>query len=188
MNKRRPSLDVDMGPRHIPIATRSYIGTSSTHTAGGGPEAQPDGLPGLPVRISTAKFDGLVLILRAFTHSWNYRSAVLFGHAAIVADEAEKLWALKLITNKLIPGQWDQVRSPPTTAELVQTQILRVRVKSGSVKVRAGPPADDRADLENAHVQAKCWAGYVPVVEHMLQPIQSAYINIREVPEHVKSL
>jgi nitroimidazol reductase NimA-like FMN-containing flavoprotein (pyridoxamine 5'-phosphate oxidase superfamily) len=150
--------------------------------------AMANGLPGLPVCISTAKVDGLILTLSAFTHSCNYRSAVLFGHASLVTDEAEKLWALELITNKLIPGRWDQVRSPPNTAELMQTQILRVRVKSGSAKVRAGPPADDKADVENAEVQAKAWAGYIPLVEHMLQPIPSAYTRLKEVPEHVRSL
>ncbi len=85
-----------------------------------------NGLPGLPVCISTAKVDGLILTLSAFTHSCNYRSAVLFGHASLVTDETEKLWALYLITNKLIPGRWDQVCSPPNPDELVQTQILRV--------------------------------------------------------------
>jgi nitroimidazol reductase NimA-like FMN-containing flavoprotein (pyridoxamine 5'-phosphate oxidase superfamily) len=52
--------------------------------------AMANGLPGLPVCISTAKVDGLILTLSAFTHSCNYRSAVLFGHASLVTDEAEK--------------------------------------------------------------------------------------------------
>ncbi|RDW76516.1 pyridoxamine 5'-phosphate oxidase family protein [Aspergillus mulundensis] len=150
--------------------------------------AMSTGLPGLPVCISAAKVDGLILTLSAFTHSCNYRSAVLFGHASLVTDEAEKMWALRLITNKLIPGRWDQVRSPPNTAELVQTQILRVRVTSASAKIRAGPPADDRVDVEDPDVQEKAWAGYVPLVERMLDPIPSAYTQRKEVPEHVRGL
>lgn len=150
--------------------------------------AMENGLPGLPVCISAAKIDGLILALSAFTHSCNYRSAVLFGHASLVTDEAEKLWALELITNKLIPGRWDQVRNPPNAVELMQTQILRVRVKSGSAKVRAGPPADDKADVGNTGVTAKVWSGYIPLVEHMLQPVASAYNRLEEVPDHVREL
>ncbi|KAL6406734.1 hypothetical protein AUP68_09537 [Ilyonectria robusta] len=162
-----------------------YISARMTNLAR---KAMDDGLPGLPVCVSVAKVDGLVLALSAFTHSCNYRSAVLFGHASLVTDDAEKLWALELLTNKIIPGRWDQVRQPPNKVELVQTQILRVRVTSGSAKVRAGPPADDKEDVEDAEVMANVWSGYIPMVEHMLEPIPSAYNRLEEVPEHVKSL
>ncbi|KAH7240404.1 hypothetical protein MRS44_013006 [Fusarium solani] len=151
-------------------------------------KAMDDGLPGLPVCLSVAKVDGLILSLCAFTHSCNYRSAVLFGHASLVIDESEKMWALELLTNKIIPGRWGQVRQPPNKFELVQTQILRVRVTSGSAKVRAGPPADDKEDVQNAEVMAKVWSGYIPLVESMGEPIPSAYNKLEEVPEHIRDL
>ncbi|KAH7194937.1 hypothetical protein DER44DRAFT_849622 [Fusarium oxysporum] len=151
-------------------------------------KAMDDGLPGLPVCVSVAKVDGLVLALSAFTHSCNYRSAVLFGHAALVTDESEKLWALELLTNKIIPGRWDQVRQPPNKFELMQTQILRVRVTSGSAKIRAGPPADDKEDVQDSGVMKNVWSGYVPLVERMGQPIPSAYNQLQDVPEHVRDL
>ncbi|RKK06944.1 hypothetical protein BFJ65_g18112 [Fusarium oxysporum f. sp. cepae] len=151
-------------------------------------KAIDDGLPGLPVCVSVAKVDGLVLALSAFTHSCNYRSAVLFGHAALVTDESEKLWALELLTNKIIPGRWDQVRQPPNKFELMQTQILRVRVTSGSAKVRAGPPADDKEDVQDPGVMKNVWSGYVPLVERMGQPIPSAYNQLQDVPGHVRDL
>ncbi|KAK2669689.1 FMN-binding split barrel [Fusarium oxysporum f. sp. vasinfectum] len=151
-------------------------------------KAMDDGLPGLPVCVSVAKVDGLILALSAFTHSCNYRSAVLFGHAALVTDESEKLWALELLTNKIIPGRWDQVRQPPNKFELMQTQILRVRVTSGSAKVRAGPPADDKEDVQDPGVMKNVWSGYVPLVERMGQPIPSAYNQLQDVPEHVRDL
>ncbi|RKL11854.1 hypothetical protein BFJ71_g333 [Fusarium oxysporum] len=151
-------------------------------------KSMDDGLPGLPVCVSVAKVDGLVLALSAFTHSCNYRSAVLFGHAALVTDESEKLWALELLTNKIIPGRWDQVRQPPNKFELMQTQILRVRVTSGSAKVRAGPPADDKEDVQDPGVMKNVWSGYVPLVERMGQPIPSAYNQLQDVPDHVRDL
>lgn len=54
---------------------------------------------GLPICIAATKCDGLVLSLTPFSHSYNYRSAVLFGYATPVEDAEEKLWALELITN-----------------------------------------------------------------------------------------
>ena len=49
----------------------------------------------------------LVLSLTPFSHSYNYRSVVLFGHATLVTDAEEKLWAMQLITNSVVPDRWD---------------------------------------------------------------------------------
>ncbi|KAM0193556.1 hypothetical protein ACHAPI_007625 [Fusarium lateritium] len=162
-----------------------YVSARMTNLAR---KAMDEGLPGLPMCLSVAKVDGLILSLSAFTHSCNYRSSTLFGHASLVTDESEKLWALELLTNKIVPGRWDEVRQPPHKFELVQTQVLRVRVTSGSAKVRAGPPADDKEDVQNADVMAKVWSGYIPIVERMGEPISSAYNKLEEIPEHVKEL
>lgn len=48
---------------------------------------------GLPLTVAATHVDGLVLSLTPYSHSYNYRSAVLFGHAEVVTDAAEKLWA-----------------------------------------------------------------------------------------------
>ncbi|KAK1975952.1 hypothetical protein LZ30DRAFT_785900 [Colletotrichum cereale] len=42
---------------------------------------------GLPVCIAACHLDGLVLALTPNSHGYNYRSAVLFGHASVVEDE-----------------------------------------------------------------------------------------------------
>lgn len=175
-----PSADLD---EPMDLYIHGYISARMTNLAR---TATDQGYPGLPVCISAAKVDGLILALSAFTHSCNYRSASLFGHANHVTDEAEKMWALRLITNTLIPGRWQQTRQPPNAAELVQTQILRVRVQSGSAKIRAGPPADDQVDLEDDDVRARVWSGYIPLVEQLHEPVPSAYNRVKEVPQHVK--
>jgi nitroimidazol reductase NimA-like FMN-containing flavoprotein (pyridoxamine 5'-phosphate oxidase superfamily) len=179
-NFEYPSADLD---EPLDCYIHGYVSARMTNLARKAQEEQ--GRPGLPVCISAAKVDGLILALSAFTHSCNYRSATLFGHASLVTDEEEKLWALKLITNTLIPDRWDHTRLPPNANELVQTQILRVRVQSGSAKIRAGPPADDEADLASEDVRGRVWAGYIPVLEQLQQPVPSTYNKLEEVPQHI---
>ena len=44
---------------------------------------------GLPLCITATKVDGLILALTPFSHSYNYRSAVLHGYGTLVTDEEE---------------------------------------------------------------------------------------------------
>jgi nitroimidazol reductase NimA-like FMN-containing flavoprotein (pyridoxamine 5'-phosphate oxidase superfamily) len=87
---------------------------------------------GLPITVAATFLDGLVLSLTPFHNSCNYRSAVVYGYATLVEDKDEALYAMKLITDNLLPGRWDGSRVPPTQAELNSTSILRVRVSSGT--------------------------------------------------------
>ena len=79
-----------------------------------------------------------MLSLTPNSHSYNYRSAVLHGVATLVTDTAEKLWAMELITNSVCPGRYQNSRVPPDAAEMSSTQIMRMKVDSGSAKVREG--------------------------------------------------
>jgi uncharacterized protein len=145
-----------------------------------------DGKPGLPICIAASKVDGLVLALTPNSHSYNYRSAVLFGYATPVTDIDEKLWAMEQITNKVVPARWENSRVPPNGAEMSSTQILKVTVENGSAKVRDGPPGDEAIDLQDDAVTGRVWTGYVPLVEQMLDPVASTYNRVNEVPDHVK--
>jgi uncharacterized protein len=140
---------------------------------------------GVPVCIAASKVDGLVLAATPNAHSYNYRSAILFGYADLVTDVEEKLWAMELITNKVVAGRWENSRLPPNAGEMSSTQILRVKIDSGSSKIRAGPPADAKFDLEDDQVMDKVWTGVVPIVEQLLEPVPSAYNRVKEVPEHI---
>lgn len=71
------------------------------------------GPKGLPVCICASKVDGLVLSLTPYSHNYNYRSAILFGHATLVEDADEKMWAMELITNSVVPDRWRHTRVPP---------------------------------------------------------------------------
>lgn len=113
---------------------------------------------GREVCVTVTHLDGLVCARAAFTHSVNYRSAVIFGAARIVRDDSERLAGLRAVTEQLIPGRWDRVRAP-SRKELAATSVLAVSLTEASVKVRTGPPKDDPADL----AAAGTWAGVVPM-------------------------
>jgi uncharacterized protein len=111
---------------------------------------------GAPVCVTSTLVDGLVLARSAFHHSVNYRSVVVFGQARLV-PEAERVHALELFTEKLVPGRWSEVR-PPTRQELKGTKVLELPLDEASAKVRSGPPIDDDEDYE-----LPVWAGVLPM-------------------------
>ncbi|TVY13992.1 hypothetical protein LARI1_G008815 [Lachnellula arida] len=45
---------------------------------------------GLPVCICASKVDGLVLSLTPYSHNYNHRPAILFGHASLVEEADER--------------------------------------------------------------------------------------------------
>ncbi|KAJ0371107.1 hypothetical protein COL26b_009719 [Colletotrichum chrysophilum] len=124
----------------------------------------------MPVCVAASHLDGLVMALTPNSHSYNYRSSVLFGHAKVVEDPAERLYAMELITNGVIPGSWSNTRVPPNKAELSSTSVLKVTIEAGSAKVRFGPPGDEKHDRDDAEAVNKVWTGVVPVYRTMDPP------------------
>ncbi len=112
---------------------------------------------GVEVCLTVTLVDGLVLARSAFHHSMNYRSVVVFGRASVVEETAEKLKALRLFSEHIIPGRWGEVRQP-NEAELKKTLVLRLPLVEASAKIRTGPPLDDEADYE-----LPVWAGELPL-------------------------
>jgi hypothetical protein len=135
---------------------------------------------------SNTKVDGLVLSLTPNSHSYNYRSAVLHGYASLVTSDEEKLWAMEVITNSVIPNRWSNSRIPPDKVELDSTRILRVKIESGSGKVREGMPSDDKKDLDRVDVLDRVWTGVVPMWDQLGEPIPGPYNRVPEVPEYIK--
>jgi uncharacterized protein len=115
------------------------------------------GLSGdLPVCITVTLSDGLVLARSVFNHSMNYRSVVALGKAQLMNDPVEKLSALHALTDKLIPGRWNDARQP-NEQELKATSILKLPLLEVSAKVRTGPVEDDAPDYA-----LPVWAGVIP--------------------------
>jgi uncharacterized protein len=111
---------------------------------------------GHEVCVTVTHFDGLVLARSVFSHSVNYRSAIVIGTATVVRDADERMHALQAIVEHLVPGQWDAARSP-TAKEMAATSVLALPLSEASVKVRTGGPADEPADLD-----LNVWAGVLP--------------------------
>ncbi|HKO98984.1 MAG TPA: pyridoxamine 5'-phosphate oxidase family protein [Pyrinomonadaceae bacterium] len=112
---------------------------------------------GVDACITVTLLDGLVLARSAFHHSMNYRSAVIFGRAFLVEDQAEKVAALHAFSDHVIPGRWTEVREP-TEQELKATSVLSLELTEASAKVRTGPPLDDDEDYA-----LPVWAGVIPL-------------------------
>jgi len=112
---------------------------------------------GVPVCVTVTLLEGLVLARSLFNHSMNYRSVVILGKAMLVDDPAEKLEALRTLSEHILPGRWDDSRQP-NERELKATSVLRVPIEEFSAKVRLGPPIDDAEDLA-----FPTWAGVIPL-------------------------
>lgn len=112
---------------------------------------------GLNVCVTVTLVDGYVLARSAFHHSMNYRSVTALGRARLVSEESEKMEALRLLTNHIVPQRWDEVRGP-SELEMRQTVVLALPLEEVSAKVRVGPPVDDEDDYTRP-----VWAGVVPV-------------------------
>lgn len=113
--------------------------------------------PGAQVCATFTIVDGAVLARSTFGHSMNYRSAVVFGAARRVDDEAERDRALHLIVDHVIPGRSATLRAA-TRKELAATAVIAVPLAEASVKSRSGGPQDDQQDLDTG-----TWAGVVPL-------------------------
>ena len=112
---------------------------------------------GVDVCVTVTLVDAYVLARSAFHHSMNYRSVTVLGRARLVADETEKMEALRVITDHIVPGRWDEVRGP-NDLEMKQTVVLALPLEEVAAKVRGGPPADDEEDYA-----LPVWAGIVPI-------------------------
>jgi len=144
--------------------------------------SQPEGLP---VCVSASHVDGLVLSLTPYSHNYNYRSATLFGHAALVTDPDEKLFAMRLITDSVVPGRWAGSRTPPDAGEVASTGVLKVKIAAGSAKVRVGGPTDGKADLADEALRERVWTGVVPVYTVYGEPVASEYNGVERLPGYI---
>jgi nitroimidazol reductase NimA-like FMN-containing flavoprotein (pyridoxamine 5'-phosphate oxidase superfamily) len=135
---------------------------------------------GVPVCITVTLLDGLVLARSVFNHSMNYRSVVILGTATLVADPAEKLTALRALSEHILPHRWDDSRQP-NEKELKATSVLRLPISEFSAKVRVGPPVDDEEDYS-----FPTWAGVIPLAMNSGTPIRDERCE-RELPAYLKN-
>jgi nitroimidazol reductase NimA-like FMN-containing flavoprotein (pyridoxamine 5'-phosphate oxidase superfamily) len=137
---------------------------------------------GVPVCVTVTLADGLVLARSAFHHSVNYRSVVVLGAARLVEDAREKMEALRLFTEHVMKGRWDQIRWP-TEQELKATTVLALPLEEVSAKVRTGGPVDDEQDYA-----LPVWAGVLPLAVVPSEPVADPRLKPgTEVPQYLKN-
>jgi nitroimidazol reductase NimA-like FMN-containing flavoprotein (pyridoxamine 5'-phosphate oxidase superfamily) len=137
---------------------------------------------GVPVCVTATLVDGLVLARSAFHHSINYRSVVVLGEARLVEPADERLRALELFMEKLVPGRWAEVR-PPSRQELKGSKVLALSLDEASAKVRTGPPVDEEPDYS-----LPVWAGVLPLCPEVGEPEPDPRLDPgTPVPAHVSS-
>jgi hypothetical protein len=112
---------------------------------------------GIPMCVTVTLLDGLVLARSIFNHSMNYRSVAVLGTGTAIEDREEKLTALRLLSEHIIPGRWNEVRQP-NEKELKATTIIGLPIQEFSAKVREGPVIDDEEDYA-----FPVWAGVLPL-------------------------
>lgn len=130
--------------------------------------------------VTVTHLDGLVMARSVFHHSMNYRSAVIFGQGHLVEGAERKNEVLKIFTEKLIPGRWDDARQPFDN-ELKATAVIAVPITAASAKVRIGPPGDDDEDYA-----LPVWAGVIPIKQQIGAPINDPLLTEGiEIPNYI---
>ena len=120
---------------------------------------------GVPVCVTVTVVDGIVCARSAFNHSLNYRSAMVFGTATPIEDGEEKLAALRVIVEHVLPGRWTEVRSPSRN-ELRATEVVALPLDTATAKIRDAGSVDTPADLRRA-----VWSGVLPIETRLGQPV-----------------
>src|SRR5216683_1698762 len=136
---------------------------------------------GVAACVTVTLVDGLVLSRSAFDHSMNYRCVVAFGTSRKVVDPEQKVKSLRVISEHLIAGRWEEVRGP-SDKELKATTVLEFSIEEASSKVRSGPPLDDEIDYGLA-----VWAGVLPLEMKSRPPIpDDKQVEGVTLPEYVR--
>jgi nitroimidazol reductase NimA-like FMN-containing flavoprotein (pyridoxamine 5'-phosphate oxidase superfamily) len=137
---------------------------------------------GIAVCVTVTLLDGLVLARSIFNHSMNYRSVMILGTAVAVTEAKEKLAALRVLSEHILPGRWAESRQP-SEKELKATLVMRLPIEEFSAKVRQGPPIDDEDDYG-----FPTWAGVIPLEVVPGKPINDPKLDPeREAPAYVRT-
>lgn len=116
--------------------------------------------------VNITLLDGIVFARSAFNSSMNYRSATVFGRPSLVEGDAEKLHAMRVISEHTMPGRWDELREP-LQREVKMTGVIALQIESASAKVASSMPDDEDEDYA-----IPIWAGVLPI-ESKLTKLQS---------------
>ncbi|AKM02020.1 pyridoxamine 5'-phosphate oxidase family protein [Burkholderia pyrrocinia] len=136
---------------------------------------------GAQASVAITLLDGLVLAKSAFSHSMNYRSAVIYGQFDVVDGSAAKLAALDAFMDKIAAGRKHEAR-PGNSKEINATSVLRTSLAEAAVKVSDSLPSDKEEDLALA-----VWAGILPLKTTRGTPVHADGNGGVPVPDYVRN-
>lgn len=121
--------------------------------------------------ITITQVDAIVLARSLFHSSMNYHSVVLFGSGTEIVDPVEKMEGLRIVSESMWKGRWEEARQP-TENEMRATSVIKFPIAEGSAKIRTGGAIDEKADYA-----LNIWAGIIPVQTSYGEPIPDDLLN-----------
>lgn len=137
-------------------------------------------LAGTQVSIAITHVDGLVLARSAFSHTMNYRSAVIYGIFEAVEGNINKMAAMDMLMDKIATGRKNEARAG-NDKELAATSVMRISLAEAATKISNTNPVDKEEDLN-----LPVWAGVLPMSVKHGEPIHMENGAITT-PEYVKN-
>ena len=135
-------------------------------------------ISGKKVCFSVTLLDGIVLAKSLFHHSMNYRAATCFGRGSEITGSDERMEALRLMSEKVLPSRWSDARQPHEK-EMKATCIAAIEIESASAKIRNGPPIDEPDDLS-----LPVWSGILPMRTIAEEPVADEHTQT-DVPAYM---
>jgi nitroimidazol reductase NimA-like FMN-containing flavoprotein (pyridoxamine 5'-phosphate oxidase superfamily) len=111
---------------------------------------------GAQMCVTVTKLNAIIVAKSAFNSSMNYESIMIFGQGKRLED-SEKLAAMDLITEGLVPGMVGYAR-PTTAKEAAGTMIIELPIEKYSLKSRTGGVMDEPEDKD-----LPIWSGILPL-------------------------
>ena len=133
---------------------------------------------GAQMCVTVTKLNAIIVAKSAFNSSMNYESIMIFGRGKRLED-SEKLAAMDLITEALVPGMTSHAR-PTTAKEAAGTMIIELPIEKYSLKSRIGGVIDEPEDKE-----LPIWSGIIPLERVKGEAITAPDSQGVAVPSHI---
>lgn len=166
----------DSGPHCIPTACWREGGHLYIHGSNGSRMLKR--LAESDACVTITHLDGLVMARSAFSHTMNYRSAMIYGRFEKVSGKA-KLASMETFMDKLAQGRQADVRAG-NAKEYAATTVMRISLAEAACKRRSGGPKDDAEDMA-----IDAWAGELPFRRVRGAPVADA-ANTAPTPAYVR--
>ena len=135
---------------------------------------------GAQMCVTVTKLNAIIVAKSAFNSSMNYESVMIFGKGNRLED-SEKLAAMDLITDRLVPGMVAYAR-PTTAKEAAGTMIIELPIEKFSAKSRTGGVMDEPEDKD-----LPIWSGTLPLTRHYGEAETAPDSAGIEAPAHIQA-